>query len=44
MGEQEDDNTWVYGLSGICTCIVFVMGMAVFSAVYHGIPGSQYSI
>ena len=42
MGEQEDDNTWVYGLIGICICIVFVMGMGVFSAVYFGIPGRVY--
>ena len=42
MGEQEDDTTWVYGLSGICICIVFVMGMGVFSAVFYGIPGIQY--
>ena len=42
MGEQEDDNTWVYGLSGICICILFVMGMVVFSAVYLGVPGRVY--
>jgi hypothetical protein len=42
MGEQEDDNTWVYGLSGICICILFVMGMAVFSALYFGVPGRVY--
>ena len=44
LGEQEDDNTWVYGLSGICICIIFVMGMGVFSALYFGIPGRFLSL
>ena len=39
MGGEEDDNSWVYGVSAICACIVFVVGMGVFSAVYFGIPG-----
>ena len=44
LGEQEYDNTWVYGLSGICICIIFVMGMGVFSALYFGIPGRFLSL
>ena len=36
MGEQDDGNGWIYGLTGIGICIVFVMGMGVFSVVYYG--------
>ena len=34
--ESEDDNTWVWGLSGICFTILCIMGMGVFSVAYYG--------
>ena len=41
MDKTEEDNSWVYGLSVICICIVLVLAMGVFSAVYFGIPGNK---
>ena len=35
MEGQDDGNGWVFGLSFICLGIVCVMGMGVFSMVYH---------
>ena len=35
MEGQNDGNGWVFGLSFICLGIVCVIGMGVFSMVYH---------
>ena len=35
MEGDNDGNGWKFGLSFICCGIVFVMGMGVFSLVYH---------
>ena len=35
MEGDNDGNGWKFGLSFICCGIVFVMGMGIFSLVYH---------
>ena len=45
MEGDNDGNGWKFGLSFICCGIVFVMGMGVFSLVYHAqYKGKQGSL